>query len=122
MTLEIIRPHDVLQSLFEDAGEDTAVDLLRDYFTPLPTGSFSGAHFESFAGGGDRLAVANAFTADDLVAITMLGVNLSGDAAVALLDTRSEEFSELLSAIGSKGTFAQLTTEEIGDGWAVRSL
>lgn len=121
MTLEKIEPRGLLRSLFEDAGELIAVELLRDYFTPLPTGAFSGAHFERFAGGGDRPSVANSFTADDLVAVTTLGVALSGDAAVALLEARASEFSALLCEIPTDRRFTDLAPEELGDDWAVRS-
>jgi hypothetical protein len=121
MSLEVVQPRPALQHLFEDAGESSAVELLRDYFTPLPTGRFSGAHFESFGGGGDRPAVANTFTADDLVAVTTLGVTLSGDAAIALLETRSSEFSELLGPITVERAFAELTFDDIGEDWAVRA-
>lgn len=61
------------------------------------------------------------FTADDLVAVTTLGVTLSGDAAVAFLETRSTEFSELLGRIPVDRTFAQLNADDIGDDWALRA-
>ncbi|HEY8720841.1 DUF6308 family protein [Pengzhenrongella sp.] len=88
----------------------------------MPKGSFSGAHLERFGGGGNRPDSANTFMADGVVAITMLGVGHSGDAAVELLETRAIEFSELLIAISSEKTFVELAAEEVGDGWAIRSL
>lgn len=121
MCSEVLQPGDALQRMFDHTGGNPAAELLRDYFTPLPIGSFSGAHFESLGGGGDRTAVANTFTADDLVAVTTLGVTLSGDAAVALLETRSSEFSALLSAIPTEQVFAELSADDIGDDWAVRA-
>ena len=51
----------------------------------------------------------------------MLGVTLSRDAAIALLETRASEFSDLLSDISVEKAFAQLSAEEIDDDWAVRT-
>lgn len=48
----------------------------------------------------DRAANANRFTADDLVAITFLSVNLKALAAREVLVTRAARFTELLEAVG----------------------
>jgi hypothetical protein len=45
-----------------------------------------GSRFEFFAGGGDRPEVADTITADDLVAVTMLSVDVPGDVALMLLE------------------------------------
>lgn len=72
-----------------------AVDHLKRYFG----GEYSGAWFETFAGGGDQPGVANRFTSDDLVAVTMLGVKVKGWGAIQLLDTRATEFADLLAEL-----------------------
>jgi hypothetical protein len=55
------------------------------------SGDFTGAAFDTFAGGGDAFPDANTFTASDLVAITMLGVRLPGRGALQILDGRSND-------------------------------
>lgn len=55
------------------------MDLLSRYFhTTLDDGSptYTGARFETFQGGGDAPAVADAFTAADLVAVSLLSVDV----------------------------------------------
>src|SRR6476646_11701429 len=49
--------------------DDIGVQLLRTYFDP--EAEFSGAAFDTFAGGGDAIARRHTFTADDLVATTL---------------------------------------------------
>jgi hypothetical protein len=67
-----------------------ATQDLRDYFQPdrppgvMPT--FSGSRFEFLAGGGDRPETADRITYDDLVAVTLLEVDVPGDVALQLLE------------------------------------
>lgn len=61
--------------------------------------AWTGAMFERFAGGGDAPDVANRFTADDLVAVTMLSVTVDARAALPLLDTDADALSELLAKV-----------------------
>jgi hypothetical protein len=67
----------------------SAVDL-ADYFEPDraagTTPRYSGSRFEFLAGGGDRPDVANVITAEDLVAVTMLSVEVPGTVALQLLE------------------------------------
>jgi hypothetical protein len=60
--------------------EDVAVDLVRECFADGPDGRarYSGAYFERLGGGGDRPEVANQVTADDLLAVSVLGVPVVG--------------------------------------------
>jgi len=60
---------------------------------------YSGSYFERFGGGGDRPEVAYQFTADDLLAVTMLSVRIERFHALHVLDYRAREFSELLTQI-----------------------
>lgn len=81
---------------------DESVRLLRAYFTQRRARgdlAYSGAHFERFAGGGDRPEVANRFDTDDLVAVTMLSVSVAPHGAVDLLTDPVGRWQRLLSAI-----------------------
>lgn len=83
------------------ASDDDAVALLRRYYgvTYLDAGCYTGAFFDSWAPQ-NRAADSNRLTADDLVAITFLSVNVKPSAARELLVTRAARFGELLDAIG----------------------
>lgn len=85
------------------AGDSSeAVDLLSTYFhTMLEDGApyYSGARFEIFAGGGDACGVSKVFTAEDLVAVTLLSVRVKGPAALRILDIRADELNGLLAQI-----------------------
>ncbi|MFI2609741.1 DUF6308 family protein [Kitasatospora sp. NPDC018619] len=84
------------------ADGPTSVRLLRAYFTGRRARggpAYTGAHFERLAGGGDRPETADAFTADDLVAVTMLSVSVRPRGAVDLLTDPDGHWHRLLSAI-----------------------
>ena len=78
-------------------GKKTVDSVARYYFGSRP--KFTGRHFESLGGGGDRPGVENEFTAEDLVAVSLLSVNIPGEAALEILETQSEELNGLLSQI-----------------------
>jgi hypothetical protein len=67
-----------------------AIEDLHGYFEPgrapgtMPR--YSGSRFEFLAGGGDRPETANRITLDDLVAVTLLSVDVPGDVALQLLE------------------------------------
>ncbi len=61
---------------------------------------YVGARFDTWDSAGTRDSSHNRFTADDLVAVSFLSVNVSPLAAEALLDTRADEFAELLEELG----------------------
>ncbi|QCQ93139.1 hypothetical protein E7742_19220 [Rhodococcus sp. SGAir0479] len=85
------------------SGDDAAVDVLRRYFAePLVKTGYlrSGARWDTWDSTGTRERDADVFTADDLVAVTMLSVEVSPDGAQILLRERGEEFAELLAAVG----------------------
>jgi Family of unknown function (DUF6308) len=77
--------------------DDVGTHLVRQYFDPAS--EFSGAAFNSFAGGGDAIGHRNKITSDDLVAVTLLEVVVPGHAALEILDRRTAELSSLLTAI-----------------------
>jgi hypothetical protein len=76
----------------------SAVSRVRRYYSetrPL----YSGRKFEVLGGGGDRADVANEINAEDLVAVSLLSVNIPGDAALAILETHREGLSGHLKKI-----------------------
>jgi hypothetical protein len=73
-----------------------AVDALRRYFN---SETYTGGRFERFAGGGDRSEVADRFTSDDIVAVSMLSVRIPGRASLALVDEPDPRIRELLAHI-----------------------
>jgi hypothetical protein len=83
-------------------NEDFATCLVRRYLDPDPaTGRarYSGAYFERIGGGGDRPEVAFQFTAQDLLAVTMLSVQVDGYHALHILDYDARKLSGLLAQI-----------------------
>ncbi|GAB4079997.1 hypothetical protein GCU67_00590 [Modestobacter muralis] len=79
-----------LETLLTVVDDPRSVADLAAYFEPdrAPGASprYSGSRFEFLAGGGDRPGTANEITADDLVAVTMMGVDVPGDVALQLLE------------------------------------
>ncbi len=64
------------------------------------TRSFAGSRFESLCGGGDRAEVANRVVADDLVALTMLSVNVPAYVALDLVEGEDgRKLTDLLADI-----------------------
>ncbi|BCN51739.1 hypothetical protein GS479_23190 [Rhodococcus hoagii] len=83
--------------------DGAAVEVLRRYFTePLVKTGYlrSGARWDTWDSTGTRGRDADTFTADDLVAVTMLSVDVSPDGAQILLRERVDEFGKLLVAVG----------------------
>lgn len=79
-----------LTELLAVVDHPQAVEDLRRYFQPDRAASrppkYSASRFESFAGGGDAPQTASRITEDDLVAITLLSVDVPGDVALLLLE------------------------------------
>jgi len=96
-----------------------AAAVVRRYFTPRRTGGFTGAYFERLGGGGDRPSVADEFTAEDLVAVSMLSVDVSGNAAAEILIHRRNDLHDLLREIPTARRFSDVTAEEIVPEWPV---
>jgi Family of unknown function (DUF6308) len=75
--------------------EDVAIRLVRAYFADGPVAGqarYSGAYFERLGGGGDRPETAYQFTAEDLLAVSMLSVPVDGHYALHVLDYQAREF------------------------------
>ncbi|KAJ8145179.1 hypothetical protein OY671_001723 [Metschnikowia pulcherrima] len=76
----------------------------------------SGSRFERSAGGGDRPETVDRFTADDLVAVSLLSVNVPPHGAIDLLETRADEFAQSLAEIPHDVEIVD--SESIPDDWA----
>jgi hypothetical protein len=82
--------------------EDRAVRLVEDYFADDPaTGRarYSGAYFERLGGGGDRPETAYQFMAEDLLAVSMLGLRIEGYHALHVLEYQARELNGLLAQL-----------------------
>jgi Family of unknown function (DUF6308) len=81
--------------------EDFATCLVKRYLVTDTAGRarYSGAYFERTGGGGDREDVANRFTAEDLLAVTMLSVRIEGYHALEVLRYQAGKLNDLLSQI-----------------------
>ncbi|MCC9173656.1 DUF6308 family protein [Arthrobacter sp. zg-Y179] len=98
-----------------DAGHiDDAAELLRRYYTQKLTSGHvrTGARFDTWAGGGDSPQAADRITADDLVALALLGEEIKGPAVVGLLETKAPEIGELLELIPVSLELADVTGVE----------
>ncbi|WP_127360471.1 DUF6308 family protein [Actinacidiphila soli] len=111
-----------IPDIFEEDG--VAAGLLARYFGTLPAdGSpFTGAFFERLGGGGDRLATRDLFTAEDLVAVSMLSVDVPAPAALEILQTRALELSDLLRLIPTDTDLVDVPDDTINDGWPATKL
>jgi len=118
----VIAPSDRLASYLQPANTQAAAEVVRRYFTPRPTGTFTGAHFERLGGGGDRPAIANEFTAEDLIAVSMLSVRVVGNAALELLEHRRSRLHELLRLIPTDLTLGAVDGTEFTPEWPTRQL
>ena len=81
--------------------EDFATRLVKRYLDTDTAGRarYSGAYFERIGGGGDREDIANQFTAEDLLAVTMLSVRIEGYHALEVLHYQAGKLNDLLSQI-----------------------
>lgn len=82
-----------------DEKIDEAAGRVKEYYTRKTASGrpyFSGSRFDTIAGDGNP---PNAFTSGDLLAITMLGVHVPGDAALQILEKNAEELSRLLGLL-----------------------
>lgn len=97
---------------------EDASDQLRRYFS----GRYSGAWFETFEGGGDCEDVANRFVPADLVAVTLLGVRVSGWGAIDILAHRAEDFSTMLQRLpGPEVALHSVEDSNLESLWEIQS-
>lgn len=103
-----------LPEILDSAHVEQAAALVTDYYTKTNKRHEirTGARFESWAGGGDAPAYINTITADDLIAVTFLSVDIPGPAAVGILETHKEEISAFLAQIPSTIELASVSVED----------
>lgn len=92
-----------LPRVLRDGDDVAAVDVLQEYFTrpAVKTGHIrTGARWDSWDPSGRREADLDTFTADDLVAITLLSVQVAPQGAWIMLGEASAELNRLLAAVG----------------------
>ncbi|WP_051420892.1 DUF6308 family protein [Paenarthrobacter nicotinovorans] len=96
-----------------DRTEDAAA-LVRKYYTHLYRHDITqtGSRFDDWAGGGDRPEVANVITADDVLAVSFLSVQVPAPAAIGLIESRANEVSELLGQIPTNLDLASVSSDE----------
>jgi hypothetical protein len=107
--------------ILEHPQREQAVAHLRRYFGQVTAKTgWSGSRFERFAGGGDRPEVADHFTAEDLVAVSLLSVNVPPLGALQILETRADELSDLLARVPR--SLELVDVDEIPADWAPNVL
>lgn len=103
----------------QDSDDRRALAALTRYYGAAPaeqSSSFTGARFDTWDSTGTRGADRNRYTADDLVAVTFLSVNVPAPAAIALLETRASRFVQLLEGLGDDRDLVE-EKEPWGDDW-----
>ena len=93
---------------------DEAAALVNKYYTKLYNLGLpqSGSRFDDWAGGGDRPDVANSLTADDVVAVSFLSVQVPAQAVIGLLKTSAGKVKGLLEQIPTDVDLASVSSEE----------
>lgn len=92
----------VVERLLSVTREPSAASDVEAYFMEPEPGraTYTGRLFEQFGGGGDREGCANVFTADDLVAVESLSVQVPPEAAYLLLHgSLGEQLGGLLGQV-----------------------
>lgn len=114
-------PLAVLPTSLTRPSDAQAISLLRAYYEPAAEHRAGvvhiGSRFDTWAGGGARPEVADTFTADDLIAVSLLGVQVPGRTAILLLDRQAATYSALLAAIGPDRELADVSDDEISPDW-----
>ena len=103
-----------LPEILEPARADDAAKLLHRYYTEkTTTGSIrTGARFDAWAGGGDAPEAVNTVTADDLLALSLLSVEVKGPAVIGLLETHAADITRLLGQIPADVGMADVPPED----------
>ncbi|MGF6832835.1 hypothetical protein QF015_001000 [Paenarthrobacter sp. TE4293] len=103
-----------LPEILSPARVDEAAALVSEYYTKLYRHGIpqTGSRFDDWAGGGERAEVANAITADDLLAVSFLSVQVPPPAIIGLLETREAEVAKLLEEIPTGLDLAAVSADE----------
>lgn len=103
-----------IPGILTDQQIGKAAHLLKDYYTrPVSKGRIrTGAHFDSWAGGGDAPDVVNTITADDMLAASFLSVPFEPAAVIGLLAERQLDITALLTQIPADIDLAGVTHDD----------
>ncbi|WP_426006347.1 DUF6308 family protein [Paenarthrobacter sp. NyZ202] len=93
---------------------DEAAALVKKYYTKLYRHNLpqTGSRFNDWADGGDRADVANSLTADDVLAVSFLSVQVPAPAAIGLLETSAGKVQGLLEQIPTDLDLASVSSVE----------
>ncbi|MDR6685750.1 hypothetical protein J2Y41_001305 [Arthrobacter sp. 1088] len=93
---------------------DDAATLVTKYYTKLYRNDVpqTGSRFDDWAGGGDRPNVANSVTADDVLAVSFLSVQVPAPAAIGIVESRANDVSELLDQIPTDLDLAAVSSDD----------
>ena len=110
-------------TLLPDARGEAAL-VLKAYFAPLSArdAGFTGGAWDAFDPSGTRAASANTFTADDIVACSLLGTPIGARAAIELVDRQRRRFEVLLEQVGPDVDFVDLESMDTEPFTSVRRL
>lgn len=91
----------LLPAVLDQEHTSDAVELLRRYFKADSSGNplFTGAMFERFGGGGDAPECADRFTPADILAVSMLSVDVPAPATLRILDPGQHHLNEVLATL-----------------------
>lgn len=94
----------------QGGNEDAAVALLNRYYKPLAqNGKYAGGRWDTFDPSGTRATSQSVFTADDLLACSLLSAPIPPDAVCQLLEGESAaRFNALLRAIPTGSDFVDV--------------
>lgn len=107
-----------LPAVLTDDDDSSALTLLRSYYGPGPSepGFFTGSLFDTWDSTGTREQDQGRFTADDLVAVSFLSVNVPARAAEQLLVSDAAAFNLLLIEVDPDRDLAYLSEPLPVDG------
>ncbi|MDO8150183.1 DUF6308 family protein [Isoptericola sp. b408] len=110
--------HRPLPDIVTERRRADAVQHLQRYFRDVTaTSGWAGSRFERLAGGGDAPGVVDHFTADDLVAVSLLSVEVPPLAALQILESRKREIDTLLAALPDRVDLVDVDPSTIDESW-----
>jgi hypothetical protein len=109
-----------LPEALQKPEDDDALAYLKNYYVKRPGTCLgyvnSGARFDDWDSTGTRTVDADRFTADDLVAVTFLSVQVSPEAACQILAGKPRYFNELLPEMPDQD-LVEIHPDEITPQW-----
>lgn len=107
-----------LPTALSTSDDALAITLLRRYYGRTPAGgrAYTGSAWDTWDSTGTRSNDPDRFTADDLISVALLGVDIPGNAVLALLDDDADRLADLLAAVGPDRDLSA-ETAPIRDDW-----